>query len=88
MKSATGTVRSPCRLTSTSEASAASSTGSPSPAGLAVPMLPPIVAALRICGEPTVRAAAASAGSSSASSRSMVVQVTAAPMSISSARIS
>ena len=45
-------------------ASSAASTGSPSPAGEHVPRLPPIVAALRICGEPTVRAAWASAGSS------------------------
>ena len=36
---------------------APTSTGSVSPAGDAVPRLPPIVPALRICGEPTVRAA-------------------------------
>ena len=48
-----------------------SSGGSASPAGEAVPRLPPIVPRLRICGEPTVREASASAGSSvAASSRS------------------
>ena len=36
--------------------------GSASPAGEAVPRLPPIVPRLRICGEPTVREASASAG--------------------------
>ena len=44
-------------------ASATSSGGSASPAGDAVPRLPPIVPRLRICGEPTVRDASASAGS-------------------------
>ena len=39
--------------------------GSRRPPGEAVPRLPPIVARLRICGEPTVRAASASAGSAS-----------------------
>ena len=47
-------------------ASSTSSGGSASPAGEAVPRLPPIVPRLRICGEPTVRDASASAGSSSA----------------------
>ena len=42
----------------------AASGGSASPAGDAVPRLPPIVPRLRICGEPTVRDASASAGSS------------------------
>ena len=42
--------------------------GTASPAGDAVARLPPIVPRLRICGEPTVRDAWASAGSSSASS--------------------
>ena len=37
--------------------------GRPSPAGEHVARLPPMVAALRICGDPTVRAAWASAGS-------------------------
>jgi hypothetical protein len=37
--------------------------GSASPAGDEVPRLPPIVPRLRICGEPTVREASASAGS-------------------------
>ena len=37
--------------------------GIASPAGEAVPRLPPIVPRLRICGEPTVRDASASAGS-------------------------
>ena len=42
--------------------------GRASPAGEAVARLPPIVPRLRICGDPTVRAASASAGRSSASS--------------------
>ena len=41
--------------------------GSPSPAGEQVPRLPPSVPALRICGDPTVRAAWASAGTIDAS---------------------
>ena len=40
-----------------------SSGGSASPAGEAVPRFPPIVPRFRICGEPTVREASASAGS-------------------------
>ena len=51
-------------------ASSISSGGSASPAGDAVPRLPPIVPRLRICGEPTVRDAAASAGSAEATSPS------------------
>ena len=43
-------------------ASSAASTGSVSPAGEAVPRLPPSVPALRICGEPTVRDACARPG--------------------------
>ena len=43
-------------------ASAASSTGCVSPAGDAVPRLPPTVPRLRICGDPTVRLAMARAG--------------------------
>ena len=42
-----------------------SSGGSASPAGDAVPRFPPIVPRFRICGDPTVREASASAGSSS-----------------------
>ena len=42
-----------------------------SPAGEAVPRLPPIVPRLRICGEPTVRDASARAGNSEASSPSI-----------------
>ena len=49
-------------------APAASSGGWASPAGEAVPRLPPIVARLRIGGEPTVREAWASAGRTSWSS--------------------
>ena len=44
-------------------APATSSGGSASPAGDAVPRLPPIVPRLRICGDPTVRDASARAGS-------------------------
>jgi CO/xanthine dehydrogenase FAD-binding subunit len=40
--------------------------GTSSPAGEAVARLPPIVPRFRICGEPTVREASASAGSGSA----------------------
>ena len=60
--SSTGTSRSPDRLAISTRASSATSTGSVSPAGDAVARFPPTVPALRICGEPTVRAAAASAG--------------------------
>ena len=42
--------------------------GSASPAGDAVPRLPPTVPRLRICGDPTVRAAAASPGQSAPNS--------------------
>ncbi len=66
MKSVTGIVRRPPGPANSTMASRAASTGSPSPAGEQVPRLPPSVPALRICGEPTVRAACASAGSSSA----------------------
>ena len=45
--------------------------GTASPAGDAVPRLPPIVPRARICGEPTVREASASAGSRPASSASI-----------------
>ena len=64
MNSPTGIVRAPSGPSSSTSASSAASTGRPSPAGEHVPRLPPIVAALRICGEPTVRAAWASAGTS------------------------
>ncbi len=46
-------------------APAASSGGWQSPAGEAAPRLPPIVPRLRICGEPTVRAASARPGNDS-----------------------
>src|SRR6266508_4260936 len=75
MNSSIGRRRVPPRLASTRVASRAPSTGSPSPAGLAVPTLPPTVPALRICGEPTVRAAAASPGRTPARSFSISVQV-------------
>src|SRR5207247_417084 len=52
----------PPALTRTTSASYAASTGSASPAGLAVPRFPPTVPRLRICGEPTVRDACTSAG--------------------------
>jgi hypothetical protein len=71
--SATGTRRVPrteCRSTS---APAASSAGWASPAGEAEPRLPPTVPRLRICGEPTVRAAIARPGSRSPSSVRIVV---------------
>ena len=55
-------------LASSMRAPSISSGGSESPAGEAVPRLPPIVPRLRICGEPTVREAAASAGSAEATS--------------------
>ena len=51
-------------LATSTSAPATSSGGSASPAGEAVPRLPPIVPRLRICGEPTVREASASAGRS------------------------
>ena len=54
----------------TTVASRAASTGRVSPAGEAVARLPPSVPALRIWGEPTVRAAWASAGNQPASSGS------------------
>jgi len=66
--SVNGSVRTPRTLPSSTTASSTSSGGWASPAGDAVPRLPPIVPRLRICGEPTVREASASAGRSSASS--------------------
>ena len=66
--SAIGTRRVPRTDAHSTSAPSTTSGGSASPAGEAVPRLPPIVPRLRICGEPTVRAASASAGSSSASS--------------------
>src|SRR5215471_1742881 len=59
--------------------SQASSGGWASPAGDAEPRLPPTVPRLRICGEPTVREAAASPGSRSPSSAMMREYVTPAP---------
>ena len=62
----TNSSRGKCRVLvddrNSTSASRAASTGSMSPAGEAVARLPPRVAALRICGEPTVRAAWARAG--------------------------
>ena len=57
--------RAACRgsLASSTRASSTSSGGSASPAGEAVPRLPPIVPRLRICGEPTVREPRREAGS-------------------------
>ena len=57
MNSPTGTLRTPPGPRSSTTASRAESTGRPSPAGEQVARLPPMVAALRIWGEPTVRAA-------------------------------
>src|SRR6266508_2021303 len=88
MNSSIGRRRVPPRLASTRVASRAPSTGSPSPAGLAVPTLPPTVPALRICGEPTVRAAAASPGRTPARSFSISVQVTPARSTTSSSSTS
>ena len=61
--SPTGSCRVPRTEASSTTASAASSGGWQSPAGEAEARLPPTVPRLRICGEPTVRAAAASPGS-------------------------
>ena len=61
-KSVSGSRRVPRTLASSTSARSTSSGGSASPAGEAVPRLPPIVPRLRICGEPTVREASASAG--------------------------
>ncbi len=64
-----GTRRAPRVLLSSSiSAPEAYSGGSASPAGEEEPRLPPIVPRLRICGEPTVREAAARPGSRSPSS--------------------
>ena len=56
-------MRTPRTLASSTSARSTRSGGSASPAGEAVPRLPPIVPRFRICGEPTVRDASASAGS-------------------------
>ena len=69
----------PARMTL---ASSAASTGRASPVGAAETMLPPRVPALRICGGPAERAAAASAGMSAAKSgRPMRAWVRPAPSS-------
>ena len=79
-KSASGTRRDPRTLATSTSAPSMSSGGSASPAGEAVPRLPPIVPRLRICGEPTVRAASANAGMSAASDSSIAsVYVSPAP---------
>ena len=66
-----GSVRAPRTDATSTDASSTSSGGSASPAGEAVPRLPPSVPRFRICGEPTVRDASASAGSSPASGASI-----------------
>ena len=63
-------LRRPEAEASSTVASSATRTGSVSPAGDAVPRLPPTVPVLRICGLPTVRDAWASAGSRAASAGS------------------
>jgi hypothetical protein len=68
-KSSIGTRRSPRADASSTDAPAAYRGGSASPAGEEDPRFPPIVPRLRICGDPTVRAAIASPGSRSPSSR-------------------
>ena len=68
MNSPIGTRRVPRVLASSTSAPDAYSGGSASPAGEEEPRLPPIVPRLRICGEPTVREAAARPGSASPSS--------------------
>ena len=60
--SATGTGRAPRADSTSTVAPAANSGGNASPAGEDVARLPPSVPRLRICGEPTVRDAIASAG--------------------------
>ncbi len=69
--SPSGTVRTPRTEASSTSAPSTSRGGSASPAGDAVPRFPPIVPRARICGEPTVREASASAGSASATSPSI-----------------
>jgi hypothetical protein len=64
--SRTGIRRVPRTLASSTSASSISSGGKASPAGEAVPRLPPSVPRFRICGDPTVLEASASAGSVSA----------------------
>ncbi len=61
---ATGTRRLPRTEMHSTSAPSTTSGGIASPAGDAVPRLPPIVPRFRICGEPTVREASARAGSS------------------------
>ena len=68
MNSAMGKRRVPAVDASSTSAPDAYSGGSASPAGDDEPRLPPIVPRLRICGEPTVREAAAKPGSFSPSS--------------------
>jgi hypothetical protein len=70
-KSTRGRLREPRMLATTTSAPSTSKGGSASPAGEAVPRLPPRVPRFRICGEPTVRDASASAGSNEANSASI-----------------
>ncbi len=65
-KSSSRMRRSPRTLATSISALSTRRGGSASPAGEAVPRFPPSVPRLRICGEPTVREASASAGSASA----------------------
>jgi hypothetical protein len=66
--SSIGTRRAPPAEATSTSAPTASRGGWQSPAGEAEPRLPPIVPRLRICGDPTVRAAMARPGRSRASS--------------------
>jgi hypothetical protein len=63
MKSVIGTRRVPSLEDTSTSAAEAYKGGRPSPAGEAVPRLPPTVPRLRIWGEPTVREAIARPGS-------------------------
>ena len=75
----------PSELLSETSAPNAERTGIISPAGEAVPIFPPIVPAFRICGDPTVRAAWAKAGTSVARGpRSISRYVTQAPITTES----
>ena len=79
--SARGTTRSPDGPTSTTDARSASSAGGVSPIGEPVPMLPPIVAPLRISRDANCGHSWSSSGTRPSSSRSASDSVSAAPSS-------